>query len=78
MEWQPIETAPKNERVIIRCSGDRMAVALSSDLPLVGNGWHVSVPCMGGYGSGTDTFIHWKSDQPTHWMPLPDFSKPNS
>lgn len=70
--WHPIETAPKDRPIIIRCSGDRMAIARWEDFPMVGDGWFVRVPCMGGWGTGTDTFIHWEDDQPTHWMVLPD------
>ena len=70
--WQPIETAPKGEQVLINCPGKRVATAFYQEQPFIGNGWHVVVPCMGGFGNGSDTFVHWPEDQPTHWMPLPE------
>lgn len=72
-EWQPIETAPKDGKAVLICSpGNRVAVAFYGDEAFIGNGWHVTVPCMGGWGSGSDTHIHWPEDQPTHWQPLPE------
>lgn len=70
--WKPIETVPKDgTQVIIKCSGGRVATAFYDDKPFVGEGWHVVVPFLGGFGSGTDTFIYFPEDMPTHWMPLP-------
>lgn len=70
--WKPIETVPKDgTQVIIKCSGGRVATAFYDDKPFVGEGWHVVVPFLGGFGSGTDTFIYFQEDMPTHWMPLP-------
>ena len=70
--WKPIETVPKDgTQVIIKCSGGRVATAFYDDKPFVGEGWHVVVPFLGGVGSGTDTFIYFQEDMPTHWMPLP-------
>ncbi|HEY0842425.1 hypothetical protein [Methylotenera sp.] len=70
--WQPIEKAPKDgTQVIIKCSGGRVATAFYDDKPFVGEGWHVVVPFLGGFGSGTDTFIFFPEDMPTHWMPIP-------
>lgn len=70
--WKPIETVPKDgTQVIIKCSGGRVATAFYDGKPFVGEGWHVVVPCLGGFGSGTDTFIYFPEDMPTHWMPLP-------
>ena len=71
--WKPIETVPKDgTQVIIKCSGGRVATAFYDDKPFVGEGWHVVVPFLGGFGSGTDTFIYFSEDMPTHWMPLPE------
>lgn len=70
--WKPIETVHKDgTQVIIKCSGGRVATAFYDDKPFVGEGWHVVVPFLGGFGSGTDTFIYFPEDMPTHWMPLP-------
>lgn len=70
--WEPIETVPKDgTQVIIKCSGGRVATAFYDDKPFVGGRWHVVVPFLGGFGSGTDTFIFFPEDMPTHWMPLP-------
>lgn len=65
--------APKDgTSIIIYCSGNRMTIARWSETKFVGMGWIVSVPIYGGFGYGTDNFIHGKEDQPTHWMPLPE------
>lgn len=70
--WKPIETVPKDgTQVIIKCSGGRVATAFYDDKQFIGEGWHVVVPFLGGFGSGTDTFIYFQEDMPTHWMPLP-------
>ena len=73
--WQPIATAPRDGTpVLILCPGNRQALARFTACPLMGHpesAWCVVVPCMGGYGYGSDTRIHWDEDQPTHWMPLP-------
>lgn len=74
MAWHNIKTAPKDRPIIVRCPGDRLAIAIWDDMPFVGTGWFVRVPLMGGWGHGTDTFIRGEEDQPTHWMVLP--SKP--
>ncbi len=72
MEWRPIKSAPKDGTpVLLKCPGDRLAVAHYCFEPFTGEGWFVNVPCMGGYGHGTDTRIHWPEDQPTHWAELP-------
>lgn len=75
MKWMSIDTAPRDgTAVIVRSQGNRICIASHRDTPFIGNGWHVSVPCAGGWASGTDTYIQWAEDQPTHWMPVPEFS----
>lgn len=70
--WQTIESAPKDgTRILILCPQNRITCAKYDTLPMVGKGWFVSVPCCSGWGEGSDTYIHWKEDQPTHWQPLP-------
>ena len=71
--WMPIESAPKNgTQILIRCSGDRMAAVRWLDGMFIGTGWFAVVPINGGWGHGSDTFIQFKEDQPTHWTPLPN------
>lgn len=55
-EWQPIETAPKNQRVLIGGGGcPRVHENELRCFRTAGCGWA---------GLGTE-------EQPTHWMPLP-------
>lgn len=70
--WQPIETAPKGEQVMIYSKGNRISTARFENMPFVGEYWYVVVPCAGGFGTGSDTCIRWIEDMPTHWMPLPE------
>ena len=70
--WQPIATVPKDgTHVIILCPGGRVATASYEKQSFIGEGWFVLVPCNGGFGMGSDTFLRWDDDQPTHWMPIP-------
>jgi len=67
MEWQPIETAPKNTHVIIGCSGSASQEARWLHARVVGDGnegWYSSDSDVTGYNS-------WRVNPPTHWMPLP-------
>lgn len=57
MEWQPIETAPKDGGAILIWDGNRMMIA-----------WWVMRP-QGGHGWWSADRI-WM--QPTDWAPLPD------
>ncbi len=71
--WLPIESAPRDgTHILILCPNDRICVAFYDEKQkfIVGN-WHVPVPCLGGFGHGSDTVIHSDEDLPTHWMPLP-------
>jgi hypothetical protein len=65
-EWQPIETAPKDGRILV-CTGEREYVAEWQDFKnsktSIWNGWFVATNDTGGCGS----FV-----APTHWMPLPE------
>ena len=75
--WIPIESAPQNgTQILVRCSGDRMAAVRWLDGMFIGTGWFAVVPFNGGWGHGSDTFIQFKEDQPTHWMPLPNPPNP--
>lgn len=63
MNWQPIDTAPKDgTRVLILCPGKRIAVVAWL------GGWYIAAPA-----AGMEDFpaeVHWPEDMPTHWMPL--------
>lgn len=65
MEWQPIETAPKNERVII---AEYSKPKWDED----GDHWSWTVEA----AEWSEHAKAWMSDEgwsksPTHWMPLP-------
>ena len=62
--WQPIETAPKDGRVLLAYWGDTPQF-----IGWDGEGWRVLMPPARGMGFG----IHgnFAPFQPTHWMPLP-------
>lgn len=67
MEWQPIETAPKDEELIVL--GNRNGVWVGKYIPIYESGYKPENP-----------FLSWllnhkhmlkKCTIPTHWMPLP-------
>lgn len=62
MNWQPIETAPKEDDacILVWCPNGvgRMVVTWQSEDFVVGGGW---------FGVEDFTLFH-----PTHWMPLPE------
>lgn len=76
MNWEPIETAPKDGTRILICGGTRTD---SGDF------------CDGSYPFAGQTIAHWDHDgwngghsegynenwwhKPTHWMPLPPLPK---
>lgn len=72
LDWQTIDNAPKIGEVpiLLRCPGDRICIAAWADMPLLGAGWYVQVPLLGGMGCGSDTLIQWDEDLPTHWSPI--------
>lgn len=74
MEWQPIETAPKNDPVLVFASGQQFVAWLQDDAT---DPWHDD-------GDGeSDLNGHWcvtdnklgpfvlRGGRPTRWMPLP-------
>lgn len=66
MEWQPIETAPKDKTLLLWRSSYGLPVAghiLAGDL------WGAFVP-------GVPMLFQKHIEEPTHWMPLPDPPKP--
>lgn len=62
MTWQPIETAPKDESVLLLMD-DEVFSGFYSD----GGFWVFPYAGYHGCGCCGDT-----NDQPTHWMPLPE------
>jgi Protein of unknown function (DUF551) len=57
-EWQPIETAPKDENLLMACLHDDKKPNL---------GWHIEVCSINSYEPLDDQY----SNCFTHWMPLP-------
>lgn len=70
MNWQPIETAPKDGRTILLCGGFTSGFASGfNDTPAVRTGyWYNGKRVQAWY----DTVLGRCPLQPTHWMPLPD------
>ena len=62
MEWQPIETAPKDETGILVVSGGVVGEANYKDYDGYEPGWF----WINTYPQDSDPI------DPTHWMPLPD------
>ena len=58
-EWQPIETAPKDGRLVLirTAAGDEWAGTFTAHWSRHSNGWFYS--------------DHRTHPRPTHWMPLP-------
>jgi hypothetical protein len=57
MEWQPIETAPKDERRFLACNQDGVVI-----IGRLVNSKHFAA----------DSWAGIKNTVPTHWMPLPE------
>ena len=70
MEWQPIETAPIGELVIV-ADGAIIAPAIKKD----GRWWFWE----GGIDENDSADMNWWLDghEPTHWMPLPTAPETN-
>jgi hypothetical protein len=64
MEWQPIETAPKDGREVLLLGADGIRIASWSDR-FRREMWDT------GYASECDGDPI-EVERPTHWMPLPD------
>lgn len=66
-EWRPIETAPKNERVRVRCDTGGTYEAHWVQNPVTGDeAWLVCA-----MEDGTQMLVH-----PVEWMPLPAAARP--
>lgn len=81
MQWQPIETAPKDGRKVIlfyrnshnrprtvmaRWLTDEQAAETDADGVGLEGGWY---ECIDNWGDYTEVAIH--EGEPDHWMPLP-------
>jgi len=71
MEWQPIETAPKDGRYVdLWMAGPRNTGARQPDCWFANGQWRTD---FGDRGEGTpEIYI---GDKPTHWMHPPDAPK---
>lgn len=58
-DWQPIETAPKNQRVIIQANHDATDECAMGWWDEIDGNW---------YYSPQGHIVQWK---PTHWQPIP-------
>jgi hypothetical protein len=63
MTWQPIETAPKDERYILAYFGNSKKWPLAIAIAYQPSG-------CGSYRDASDDVYF--STKPTHWMPLPE------
>ena len=61
MDWQPIETAPKDERILLWCADHNMRTKEPIGV-CMGRNW-------GDYPMGEGMSGDWTF---THWMPLPE------
>lgn len=66
MEWQPIETAPKNTNILVFMKG----YVYEAEQVLRGSKFIWQFPFADYHGCGCCSE---EVDRPTHWMPLPDF-----
>ena len=66
-EWQPIDTAPKDSRVLVRCESGSVYAAHWVQNPMTGDeAWLVCA-----LEDGTQMLVH-----PVEWMPLPLAARP--
>lgn len=80
MEWQPIETAPKDGTEIILVRGNRVTCGTWFDeREICASEYHANGTYLGNYETGEVVPGQWMSwdggftDEapPTHWMPMP-------
>jgi len=74
MNWEPIETAPKDGTQVLVCGGIEHGSMGSGDTPL-------TRPCVAEWYDDGESSTWFKSDDcystavsPTHWMNLPTFN----
>lgn len=63
-EWQPIETAPRNETVLAYQASQGVCVAYTGD----GEDWYLIQP-WNAHEPADDALMRYP---PTHWQPLPE------
>ena len=68
MKWQPIETAPKDKDILLFCPRLGVVRGCWNDCKYHKN----SKPYWTNDRADIFGVRYTKSDQPTHWMPLPD------
>lgn len=82
MDWQPIETAPKDGTLVWVWDGrDAFTAYYKQSKYAIFTGWFV--PNNGDYNDGgygkdykcCDEYNHQYNNAPTHWMPLPELPK---
>jgi hypothetical protein len=68
VDWQPIETAPKDGTRILLWDTDEAVIAKWGEISMGGaEGWQIAVVNMVG-----DVNYYEAAFNPTHWMPLPE------
>ena len=72
MEWQPIETAPKDgTKILIGKVGSKLICTAHWEIEPEW-AYKGSSPCWASYMADDDYYsLYFDSDWPTHWMPLP-------
>lgn len=66
-EWEPIDTAPKDDRVLVRCESGSVYAAHWVQNPMTGDeAWLVCA-----LEDGTQMLVH-----PVEWLPLPVAARP--
>lgn len=72
MEWQPIETAPKDGTEVL-IAGGTYSDGWNTEIPFRGVSIAYWYRCHDAHWRGDDLQAHdeWREHKPTHWMPLP-------
>ncbi len=76
MEWQPIETAPKDGTCVLVSNGGGVWAAKFKDV--YQSGWKPPCPWFSLMLNKDHIPSRLQKGRPTHWMPLPEPSNPKS
>lgn len=68
MEWQPIETAPESEPILVWADNLHRGIPSAEVVVVVCSEGEMTFWTNGGPNAGDDLFFE---TSPTHWMPLP-------